>query len=160
MEADAIAKEAGIAFNLLRNVPTDTRQVVASGIVSALKSIWRDSWGLWLECVLYAVCAALLECENATTLGVQRMLCDAWYRASGAWLRDPAVHAFRLNEFERFDERFKPEFIGPVKNRVGQLLMASPIRYFFGQVRSKIDRRFMMHDRRILRISRCRWPTS
>ena len=81
MEADGIAKEAEIAFNLLRNVPTDTRQVVASGIVSALKSIWRDSWGLWLECVLYAVCAALLECENATALGVQRMLCDARYRA-------------------------------------------------------------------------------
>ena len=140
-----------IAFNLLRNVPPDTRHLVASGIVSALKSIWRDSWGPRLEYVLYAACAALLECENVTILGVQRMLSDARYRA---WVirqvRDPAVHAFWVNEFERYDERFKQEVIAPVQNKVGQLLMAPPIRNIFGQVKSKIDPRFMMDDRRIL----------
>jgi DNA helicase HerA-like ATPase len=34
-----------IGFNPLANVPPDSRDLVASGVVSAFKSIWPDSWG-------------------------------------------------------------------------------------------------------------------
>jgi len=144
-------QEYPIAFNLLRAVTPDSRHLVASGIVGALKSIWRDSWGPRLEYILYAACAALLECENVSILGVQRMLSDARYRD---WVvrqvQDPAVRAFWLQEFGRYDKRFLQEVIAPVQNKVGQLLMAPPIRNIFGQVQSKIDPRFMMDHRRIL----------
>jgi hypothetical protein len=79
------------------------------------------------------------------------MLSDARYRS---WVvkqvKDPAVHSFWVNEFGRYDQRFLQEVIAPVQNKVGQLLMAPPIRNIFGQVASKIDPRFMMDDRRIL----------
>lgn len=140
-----------IAFNLLTAATPDSRHLVASGIVSAFKSIWRDSWGPRLEYILYATCAALLECENVSVLGIQRMLSDASYRA---WVlrqvHDPAVLSFWTNEFARYDDRFLQEVIAPIQNKVGQLLMASPIRNIFGQVRSKIDPRFIMDNRRIL----------
>ena len=54
----------------MRTAPRESRHLAASGIVSALKSVWRDSWGPRLEYVLYASVAALLDCENATFLGV------------------------------------------------------------------------------------------
>ena len=72
--------EHPIGLNLLANVPPDSRHLVASGIVSAFKSIWRDSWGPRLEYILYNCLAALLDCPNTTLLGVVRMLTDPPYR--------------------------------------------------------------------------------
>jgi Type IV secretion-system coupling protein DNA-binding domain len=139
-----------IGFNLLRTVPKDVRHLVASGFVSALKSIWRDSWGPRLEYILYAAAAALLDCENASVLGIQRMLADEHYRA---WVvkqvKDPIVRSFWRDEFDRYDRRFLTEAIAPIQNKVGQLLMAPPIRNVFGQIKTKIDPAFMMDDRRI-----------
>jgi hypothetical protein len=40
--------------------------------------------------------------------------------------------------------------VAPIQNKVGQLLTSSVIRNILGQVRSKIDPRFMMDHRRIL----------
>jgi hypothetical protein len=142
--------EFPIGFNLLRTVPIDVRHLVASGFVSALKSIWRDSWGPRLEYILYASAAALLDCENASVLGIQRMLADERYRE---WVvrqvEDPIVRSFWRDEFSRYDWRFMRESIAPIQNKVGQLLMAPPVRNIFGQIRTKIDPAFMMNNRRI-----------
>src|SRR5882724_8644604 len=139
-----------IGFNLLRTVPKDVRHLAASGFVSALKSIWRDSWGPRLEYILYAAAAALLDCENASVLGIQRMLADERYRA---WVvkqvKDPIVRSFWRDEFDRYDWRFMREAIAPIQNKVGQLLMAPPVRNIFGQIKTKIEPAFMMDKRRI-----------
>lgn len=134
-----------IGLNFLGGVHPDRRHLVASGIVGAFKNIWRDSWGPRLEYILYAAIAALLECQNVTLLGVQRMLYDARYRA---WVvkqvKDPMVRSFWVNEFETYDAKFWHEAVAPIQNKVGQLLMSPHLRNIFGQVRSKIDARFMM----------------
>jgi len=73
--------EFPVALNLLANVPKDERHLVASGIVGAFKSIWPDSWGPRMEYILYNAIAALLDCQNTSLLGVNRMLTDEKYRA-------------------------------------------------------------------------------
>jgi hypothetical protein len=60
-----------IGLNVIGNVAPDDRHLVASGIVSAFKGIWRDSWGPRLEYILYNAVSALLDCRNATLLGVK-----------------------------------------------------------------------------------------
>src|SRR5438445_1270246 len=62
-----------IGFNVFYNVPKERQHLVASGLVNSFKSIWRDSWGPRLEYILYATIAALLECQNTSLLGVQRI---------------------------------------------------------------------------------------
>jgi hypothetical protein len=42
------------------------------------------------------------------------------------------------------------EAVAPIQNKVGQLLMSPPVRNVLGQVKRKIDPRFMMDNRRIL----------
>jgi DNA helicase HerA-like ATPase len=44
--------EYPVAMNLLANVPKDERPLMASGIVGAFKSLWRDSWGPRMEYIL------------------------------------------------------------------------------------------------------------
>ena len=139
-----------IGLNLLANVPPDDRHVVASGIVAAFKSIWRDSWGPRMEYILYNSLAALLDCQNTSLLGVNRMLTDAEYRA---WVvrqvQDPFVRNFWAEEFAGYDARFVREAIAPIQNKIGQFLMNPPIRNILGQVKSRIDFRFMMDTGRV-----------
>jgi len=124
--------------------------LIASGIVTALKGIWSESWGPRLEYILYAAVAALLECENVSLLGVQRMLSDARYRA---WVlrqvKDPMVKTFWTNEFENYDKRFLNEVIAPIQNKIGQIVMSPKTRNVLGQVKSKMDARFMMDNGRV-----------
>ncbi len=142
--------EYPVGFNLLGQTPPEDRHLVASGIVSVFKSIWHESWGPRLEYILYASVAALLDCENVSLLGVQRMLSDGRYRA---WVvkqvKDPLVRSFWENEFENYDKKFMLEAIAPIQNKVGQLLMSPHVRNILGQVKSRIDARFMMDNGRI-----------
>jgi hypothetical protein len=142
--------EFPVGFNLLARVPAEKRHVVASGVVSVFRGIWADSWGPRLEYILYATIAALLDCENVSLLCVPRMLSDANYRA---WVvkqvRDPMVRSFWLDEYARYDKKFLQEAIAPIQNKVGQLLMAPELRNILGQVRNRIDARFMMDHGRI-----------
>ncbi len=142
--------EYPIAFNLLNCVNAENRHLVASGIVSAFKSIWRDSWGPRLEYILYAAVAALLECDNVSLLGVPRMLSDRRFRARIVKrIKDPMLRSFWLVEFESYNSKFLQEAIAPIQNKVGQLFMSPYLRNVLGQVRSKIDARFMMDRGRI-----------
>jgi type IV secretory pathway TraG/TraD family ATPase VirD4 len=138
------------AVNLVAQVSEDRRHLVASGIVGAFKGIFGDSWGVRMEYIFYAAVAAVLDCENVSLLSVQRMLSDARYRA---WVvrqvKDPAVRAFWEREFASYDKKFRDEAVAPIQNKIGQLLMAPHVRNILGQVRSKIDARFMMDRGRI-----------
>jgi len=142
--------EHPIGFNLLGSTPPDERHLIASGVVGVFKTIWPDFWGPRLEYILYAAAAALLDCENVTLLGVQRMLSDDRYRA---WVvkqvKDPMVRSFWEDEFANYDKKFLNEAIAPIQNKVGQLLMSPHVRNILGQVRSRINARFMMDNGRI-----------
>jgi hypothetical protein len=139
-----------VSFNLLASVPKRERHRVASGVVGAFKNIWKDSWGPRLEYLLYATVASLLECKNVSLLGVQRMLSDPDYRS---WvieqIDDVVLKAFWLVEFARYDRRLLSEFLSPVQNKIGQFLLSPPVRNVIGQVRNRIDARYMMDHQRI-----------
>jgi hypothetical protein len=135
------------ALNLLAHVAPDNRHLVASGIVSAFKGIWRDSWGPRLEYILYNALSALLECENVSLLGVNRMLTDDKYRA---WviqqIKDPFIRAFWAEEYASYDPRFQREAIAPIQNKLGQFLLNPVIRNILGQVKSKVSIPFIMDN--------------
>ncbi|MFO1459477.1 MAG: type IV secretion system DNA-binding domain-containing protein [Verrucomicrobiota bacterium] len=145
---DPADEEFPIGLNVLRT--SGPQHLVVSGIVGAVKSIWAESWGPRLEYILYAALAALIECDNVSLLGVQRMLSDRRYRY---WVvkqvRDPMVRWFWENEFENYDKRLLSEAVSPVQNKIGQLLMAPQLRNILGQVTRAVDARFMMDRKRI-----------
>jgi energy-coupling factor transporter ATP-binding protein EcfA2 len=140
-----------IAMNLLANVPPDDRHLVASSIVSAFKGIWRDSWGPRLEYILYNALMALLDCQNVTLLGVNRMLVDEKYRA---WvirqIKDPFIKSFWAEEYAGYDPRFQREAIAPIQNKLGQFLLNPVIRNILGQVKNKVSVPFIMDNGRLL----------
>lgn len=142
--------EYPIAMNLLADVPKDERHLVASGIVNACKSVWKDSWGPRLEYILYNAIAALLDCQNASLLGVNRLLTDDGYRA---WIvrqiKDPFIRDYWESEYAAYDERFRREAIAPIQNKLGQFLLNPVIRNILGQVKRKVDIPFTMNTNRL-----------
>jgi energy-coupling factor transporter ATP-binding protein EcfA2 len=142
--------EFPVALNLLANVPKDERHLVASGIVGAFKSLWPDSWGPRMEYILYNAIAALLDCQNTSLLGVNRMLTDETYRA---WvirqIKDPFIKEFWEYEFAGYDERFRREAIAPIQNKLGQFLLNPVIRNILGQVKCKVSFPFVMDNHRL-----------
>ena len=142
--------EFPIGLNLLSNVPPDERHLVASGIVSAFKGIWRDSWGPRLEYILYNAVSALLDCEDATLLGVNRMLTDDKFRSEVIrQIKDPFIRAFWAEEYAGYDDRFKREAIAPIQNKLGQFLLNPVVRNILGQVKTKVDIPFVMDNQRL-----------
>ena len=142
--------EFPVALNLLARVPHDERHLTASWIVNACKSLWRDSWGPRMEYILYNALVALLDCENVSLLGVNRMLTDPGYRA---WVlrqvKDPFIRAYWDQEYAGYDERFRREAIAPIQNKLGQFLLNPVIRNILGQVKCRVSFPFIIDDRRI-----------
>ena len=142
--------EFPVGLNLLANVAPDDRHLVASGIVAAFKGIWWDSWGPRLEYILYNAVSALLDCRDATLLGVNRLLVDPKFRARVIrQIKDPFIRSFWADEFEGYDERFKREAIAPIQNKLGQFLLNPVVRNILGQVKTKVDIPFVMDEGRL-----------
>ena len=132
-------------------MPLDERPRAASGIVSAFKNVWGDSWGPRLEYILYNSIRALLDAEHTTILGLPKMLTDEAYRQwVVAQVKDSFVRAFWEEEFANYDHRFRQEAIAPIQNKVGALTTNPVIRNLIGQSKRKLDIPFIMESGRIL----------
>ncbi len=139
-----------IAFNVMEQVDSKYRHLVASGLIGVFKKIWADSWGPRLEYLLRNVILALLEYPGSTLLGVPRMFIDKEYRKKVvSKVSDPVVKAFWLNEFTKYSQQFTVDAISPIQNKVGQFLSSSLVRNIISQTHSTIDMREIMDNKKI-----------
>ncbi|MFA5886736.1 MAG: CxxC-x17-CxxC domain-containing protein [Patescibacteria group bacterium] len=140
-----------IAFNVVEQVESHLRHLVASGLIGVFQKLWADSWGPRLEYILRNAILAILDFPGSTLLGVVRMLSDKNYRKRVvANIKDPVVKAFWEKEFSGYADKFASEAVSPIQNKVGQFLSNSLMRNIVGQVKSTIDIRDIMDNGKIL----------
>lgn len=140
-----------IAFNIIEQVPNELRHLVSSGLMAVFKKIWPDVWSARMEYILSNAILALLEYPGATLLSINRMLADDNYRKEViSKVGDPTVKSFWLNEFDKYDPKFRREAIAPIQNKVGQFVSNPLIRNIIGQKESNIDPRKIMDEGKIL----------
>jgi len=70
-----------LAFNPLEKLNPDKNHLVASGLISAFKKIWRDFWGPRMKHILRYSILALLEYPESTLLDIPLILIDKDFRA-------------------------------------------------------------------------------
>jgi hypothetical protein len=146
-------REYPIGFNLLENVDPEYKNIVASGIVGVFKKIFGESWGPRLEYILRNVVLGLLDYPGATLLSVLKVLTDTKFRRGVVEkITDPVIRDFFINEYERYDQKFRTEAVAPIQNKVGQFLSSTIIRNIVGQKNSCIDVRKIMDEKKILLI--------
>ncbi len=139
-----------IAFNIMEKVNLEHRHLVASGLMGVFKKIWPDVWSARMEYILNNSILALLEYPDSTLLGVNRMLADPEYRKKIIdKVTDPVVRSFWLQEFARYTQRYEVEATAAIQNKVGQFISNPLIRNIIGQVKSSIDMRKIMDEKKI-----------
>lgn len=139
-----------VALNLLDRVGEHRRDQVIDGIVAAFKGLWGEFFGPRMESIFRNALATLYYCENASLLGVERMLTDEKYRSWAlSQVKDPKVVRFWRTQFDVYDRRTQAEFASPVLNKIDAFLLPRGIRNVVGQIRNNINARFMMDDGRI-----------
>jgi hypothetical protein len=139
-----------IGFNVLESVDEDHRHLIANGLMGVFKKIWPDVWSARMEYILNNCILALLEYPGSTLLGINRILIDDEYRKRVvAAIKDPVVKTFWIDEYGRWEMRFRNEAISPIQNKVGQFLSASLIRNIVAQTKSTFDPRKVMDEGKI-----------
>ena len=148
---DAADMEKPVGFNPLAKIPPERHALAASGVVSAFKHLWRESWGPRLEHFLFHGIMALLSAPRATLIDLPRVYTDAEFRTRLiARIQDPISARFWLGEYPHYDERYRAEAAGPILNKAGQLAASPALRAILGQHTPKFDLAYAMNNRGIL----------
>lgn len=139
-----------IGFNILETIRPDQKHLVASGLMGVFKKIWPDVWSSRMEYILNNTILALLDFPGTTLLGINRLLADEEYRRRVVNnTQDPVVKAFWQTEFASYNDKYKQEAVAPIQNKIGQFLSASVIRNIVAQVKSRINIREIMDEKKI-----------
>jgi len=134
-----VGDEFPVGLNLLEDTHPDARAVVADGVVAAMRSIWRDSWGPRLETILLHSVRALIELPQASLVLLPRLLTDEAFRASVVpRISDPFTRNFFDRQFDAWRDGFRDEAIVSVLNKVEAFLAFPHVRNILGQGRSTL----------------------
>lgn len=139
-----------IGFNILETIRPEQKHLVASGLMGVFKKIWPDVWSPRMEYILNNTILALIDTPGTTLLGINRMFADEEYRDRIVKnTKDPVVKAFWETEFANYNERYATEAVAAIQNKIGQFLSASVIRNIVAQVKSRINIREIMDEKKI-----------
>jgi len=68
------------------------------------------------------------------------------------YVKDPVLLDFWLNEYDKYDQKFRTEAVAPIQNKVGQFLSTTTIRNIVGQPESTINLNNIMDQKKVLLI--------
>jgi len=145
-----------VGFNLLELKDKSQRDLIADGVVEVFKKQFGDSWGPRLQYILTNTVATVMEAQGTTLLAVIRMLTDKNYRKFILkQVNDPILYKFWDEEFAQLAEnsRLLAEAVSPIQNKVGRFISSAVTRNIIGQVKSTIDLREIMDNRKILLVN-------
>jgi len=148
--------ERPIGLNLLEVQDTSQKNLMASGLLAAIKHHFDYSWGPRLEYLLNYCLLTLIDVPGTTMLGITRLLEDKNYRNYILhWVKDPVVVRFWEKEYKEMmgNQRLVTEAIAPIQNKVNRFLASTTIRNILGQAKSTIDIWDIMQNRKILLIN-------
>ena len=114
---DAGETDYPVGFNPATRIAPGRRALAASGIVSAFKHLWSDSWGPRLEHFLYHGIAALISREHATLIDLPRLYTDDRFRERVLRsVTDSETLRFWRDEFPSYTKTLRSDAVAPILN--------------------------------------------
>ncbi len=145
-----------VGFNLLELKDKSQRDLIADGVVEVFKKQFDMSWGPRLQYILTNTVATALEAQGTTLLAILRMFTDPGYRKFILkQVNDPILYKFWTEEFAQMaqNQKLLAEAVAPIQNKVGRFVSSAVTRNIIGQVKSTIDLREIMDNRKILLVN-------
>ena len=137
-------------FNPLAFKDYGSPSLIADAILSVLKEIFIDSWGIYTQDVLTSTLLTLVETENATLLWLLPLLTDENFRRKiTSKVKDRVALRPFWEQFEALRDTEKRQQISPVLNKLRQLTLRPGLRNILGQAKPKFSLTDLFYKRRI-----------
>ena len=148
-------KDFPVGFNPLEFVKDyETRHRYASFFVSIFKKQFGSTWNARMEHLIRYITLALMETQDSSVLGIERMITNTAYRQRVIkQIQDPVIKSFWTNEFSSWNERYANDAVVPVLNKISQFISNPVIRNIVGQIRNALDFEKFMNEGKIVIIN-------
>lgn len=143
-----------LGYNPLTRISSPYRPLVASGLISVMKKMWSDAWGVRMEHILRNTFLALLDQPKADMHDILAMLSDKRFRATAIRnIENAQVREFWTKEFPGYPARFVADSIAPIQNKVGAFLADPRLRRFVCPEGRGLRLREIMDEGRVLLVN-------
>lgn len=140
-------------FNPLAFKDYGNPSLIADAILSVLKEIFSDSWGIYTQDVLTASLLTLVETDNSTLLWLLPLLTDSSFRQKiTSTVKDRMALRPFWEQFEALRDTEKKQQISPVLNKLRQLTLRPGLRNILGQTKPKFSLTDLFYKRKIVLI--------
>lgn len=140
-------------FNPLAFKDYGNPALIADAILSVLKEIFSDCWGIYTQDVLTAALLTLTDTDNATLLWLLPLLTDESFRRRiTSKVKDRMALRPFWEQFEALRDTEKRVQISPVLNKLRQLTLRPGLRNILGQAKPKFSLTDLFYKRKIVLI--------
>lgn len=140
-----------VGFNPLGFQSYRNKALIADAVLSVLRELWQDSWGVRIQDILSASLLALAEIDGASLLWLQPLFTDSGFRKKIiSQVKDKVGLMPFWNEFEALSDLQRQQWIAPVANKLRQFTLRSGLRNVLGQARPKFSLTELFTQRKIV----------
>lgn len=138
-------------FNPLAFKDYGNPSLIADAILSVLKEIFSDCWGIYTQDVLTAALLTLVGVEDATLLWLLPLLTDENFRRKiTSKVKDRMALRPFWEQFEALRDTEKKQQISPVLNKLRQLTLRPGLRNVLGQAKPKFSLMDLFYKRKVV----------
>ena len=140
-----------VGFNPLGFTSYQNKALIADAVLSVLREIWADNWGVRIQDILSASLLTLSEIDGASLLWLQPLLTDSTFRRKiVSQIKDKVGLMPFWSEFESLTELQRQQWIAPIGNKLRQFTLRSCLRNVIGQAHPKFDLTELFTKRKIV----------
>lgn len=145
---------APVGFNPLGFKEYENPPLVADAILSVLKELWADNWGVRIQDILSAALLTLVEVEGSSLLWLPAFLTDANFRQKiTSQVKDRVALRPFWEQFDALKDYSRQQQIEPVLNKLRQFTLRPGLRNLLGQAKPKFCLTDLFYQRKIVLVS-------
>ena len=143
-----------VGFNPLGFRSYQNKALIADAVLSVLRELWQDSWGVRIQDILSASLLTLAEIDGASLLWLQPLLTDSSFRRKIiSQIKDKVGLMPFWNEFEALSDLQRQQWIAPVANKLRQFTLRSGLRNVLGQAYPRFSLSELFTQRKIVLVT-------
>jgi len=140
-----------VGFNPLRFKGFKNKALVADAVLSVMKEIFHDSWGIRTQQILSAALLTLADIPDSTLLWLPALLTDADFRGRiTSRVKDRIGLIPFWQQYEQMKDSERNQSIAPVLNKMQQFVFRPGLRAVLGQPQPKFDLMDLFFERKIV----------
>ncbi len=140
-----------VGFNPLRFRGFKNKALVADAVLSVMKEIFSDSWGIRTQQILSAALLTLAEIPGSNLLWLPFLLTDENFRSRLVSQCNDRIGLLPFwKQYDAMKESEKAANIAPVLNKMQQFVFRPGLRAVLGQSYPKFDLMDLFFDRKIV----------